>query len=89
MRAPDETASSGLPGAKTGPCPGLVPHGPGVVREETLSYFDTRKSSGPVEGGNSKVRVVVNRARDMAGPALGRLRERVAGFRAIFSGACS
>jgi transposase len=78
-------------------------------QEEILNYFDTRQTSGPVEGINNKARVIVkrayglksadslwsrlildlNRAKDLVLHTIGQVRGLVAGFRAIFSGACT
>jgi transposase len=78
-------------------------------QEEILNYFDTRQTSGPVEGINNKARAIVKRsyglksadslwgrlildlnwAKDVVRFTVEQVRELAAGFRAIFSGACT
>jgi transposase len=78
-------------------------------QDEILNYFAAGQTSGPVEGINTKARVIVkrayglksadslwtrlvldlNRAKDVVAQTIGQVRTLVAGFRAIFSGACT
>ncbi len=78
-------------------------------QEEILNYFESRQTSGPVEGINNKARVIVkrayglksadslwsrlildlNRGKDLMRHTIAQIRELVAGFRTIFSEACT
>jgi transposase len=78
-------------------------------QEEILNYFESGQTSGPVEGINTKARVIVrrayglkladslwtrlvldlNRAKDVVTHTIETIRGLVAGFRAIFSPACT
>jgi transposase len=78
-------------------------------QDEILNYFEAGQTSGPVEGINTKARVIVkrayglksadslwtrlvldlNRAKDAVLHTAERIRGLVAGFRAIFSPACT
>jgi transposase len=78
-------------------------------QDEILNYFEAGQTSGPVEGINTKARVIVrrayglksadslwtrlaldlNRAKEVVWHTVEKIRGLVAGFRAIFSPACT
>jgi transposase len=78
-------------------------------QDEILNYFDTRQTSGPVEGINNKARVItkrayglksadslwtrvvldLNRAGEVVRHTIDQIRETAAGFRRLFSLACT